>query len=55
MTTADKVRASDDPYARAVSLMIWRDTSTAGKVTFHFADDSTLTFRKEYRLEPSKP
>lgn len=48
---ADKVRAAPDPYARAVALMTWRDTSTPNKVVFHFGDQSTVTFRKEYKLE----
>ena len=52
-TTADRVRAAPDPYAKAVAAMTWRDTSTPFKVVFHFADDSTVTFRKEYKLEPS--
>lgn len=50
-TLADKVRAAPDPYARAIALMTWRDTSTPHKVVFHFGDDSTVTFRKEYKLE----
>lgn len=56
MTTADRVRAASDPYAKAVASMTWRDTSTPFKVVFHFADDSTVTFKKEYKLEelPSK-
>lgn len=54
-TQADRVRAAQNPYAKAVALMTWRDTSIPGKVVFHFGDDSTVTFRKEYRLEPSKP
>lgn len=50
-TQADKVRAAQNPYAKAIALMIWRDTSTPHKVVFHFGDDSTVTFRKEYTLE----
>lgn len=52
-TQADRVRAAPDPYAKAVALMTWRDTSIPHKVVFHFGDDSTVTFRKEYRLEPA--
>lgn len=52
-TQAEKVRAAPDPYAKAVALMTWRDTSIHGKVVFHFGDDSTVTFRKEYKLENS--
>lgn len=48
---ADKVRAAQNPYAKAVALMTWRDTSIPGKVVFHFGDQSTVTFRNEYKLE----
>lgn len=51
MTTAERVRAASDPYAKAVASMIWRDTSVPFKVVFHFADDSTVTFKKVYELE----
>lgn len=51
MTTAERVRAAPDPYAKAVASMTWRDTSTPFKVVFHFADDSTVTFKKVYELE----
>lgn len=51
-TIADKVRSMPDQYATAVALMEYRDAPFGeNKVTFHFADGSTLTFRKEYRLE----
>ena len=51
-TIADRVRNKTDPYAAAVALMEYRDAPFGGnKVTFHFADGSTLTFRKEYHLE----
>lgn len=51
MTIADRTRLSSDPYATAVARMTWRDTSTPFKVVFHFGDDSTLTFKKEYKIE----
>lgn len=50
-TIASVVAASPDPYATAVARMSWRDTSTPFKVVFHFADDSTVTFKKVYKLE----
>lgn len=37
--------------AKAVAVMLWRDTSTPFKVVFHFGDSSTLTFKKVYELE----
>lgn len=51
MTQADKVRASQDPYTKAIALMTWRDSSSPSRVVFHFSDESTLIFRKEYKLE----
>lgn len=51
-TIADQVRASADPYHLAVAKMEYREAPFGSdKVTFHFADGSTLTFKKEYRLE----
>lgn len=54
-TQADKVRAAPDPYPTAVLLMTWRDTSIPHKVVFHFGDDSTVTFKKVYKLEELPP
>lgn len=52
LTVADVVRASADPYHVAVAKMTYRDVNYGSdKVVFHFADGSTLTFKKEYRLE----
>lgn len=49
MTTADKVRAAEDPYGKAIVLMIWRDCKPT-YVTFHFEDGSSVTFKKSYEL-----
>lgn len=49
MTTADRVRAADDPYAKAVVWMSWRDVQTT-HVVFHFEDGSSVTFKKVYEL-----
>lgn len=49
MTTAERVRAAPDPYAKAVALMVWRDCKPT-YVTFHFEDGSSVTFKKLYEL-----
>ena len=51
MSVADEVRASDNPYRRAIAKMLYRlvdhDAST---VTMHFADGSSLTFNIRYEV-----
>ena len=49
MTVAEQARAADDPYAKAVVLMVWRDCQPT-YVVFHFADGSTIKFWKRYEL-----
>lgn len=52
MTKAEYVRTMPNPYVAAVALMESRDAPFGeNKVTFHFADGSTLTFKKVYKLE----
>lgn len=52
LNIAEQVRKAPDPYHAAVAKMSWRDASYGSdKVVFHFEDGSTLTFKKEYRLE----
>lgn len=50
MSIADEIRNSEDPYREAVCKMVYREAQTY-QVVFHFEDESTLTFRKEYHLE----
>jgi hypothetical protein len=51
-TIADKVRSMPDPYACAIAKMEYRDAPFGeDKVIFYFADGSTLTFKKVYKLE----
>lgn len=49
-TRADVVRTAAKPFDKAIALFERRDDERY-KVTFHFSDGSSITFRKEYQLE----
>lgn len=49
MSEADRARQAPNPYQAAIARMVRRDNTNA-LVKFHFADGSTLTFKKVYEI-----
>ena len=51
-TIADLIRKQPDPYESSIACFAYRAKDTEARtVTFHFADQSSLTFRISYALE----
>lgn len=55
-TIAEIVRAKPDPYAAAIEVFSRRDPDRLNrKITFWFADDSSLSFRITYSPIDEEP
>ena len=51
MSVADEVRASDNPYRRAIALMSYRTIDRENDtVTMRFTDGSSITFNIRYEV-----
>lgn len=50
-TIADLIRRKPDPYGMSIAMFKDRFTDRESRtVTFHFSDESTLTFKVSYML-----
>jgi hypothetical protein len=51
MSISDEVRASDNPYRKAIALMSYRQLDRVkDTITMHFADGSAITFNIRYEV-----
>lgn len=54
-TIADLIRSKPDQYQQAIACFTFRNVDRENNtVTFHFADESTLTFKISYTLDEER-